>query len=257
VREVGQQLFQALFAGPLYRIYRASLEIAQQHGNRMRVVLRLATLELDALPWETLFDPETKTYLCRHQPLVRHIPAPYTTDPLEVRPPLRILGMVASPKDLPPLDVDAEKSCMVGALAGPMAAHPPAGGVEHQLIFRHCGYPSPQRNQRRSGDAVSHQRFRSIRVRPRLLHSYCPRPQYRRSSPQRTDIHPRVASQPGMDYSYTVPAGRGEATFRLPLTFRYVRCTLNRRASGVAAALQDLFKFRTFRGRLQLAAGCP
>jgi len=121
VREVGQQLFQALFAGPLYRIYRASLEIAQQHGNRMRVVLRLATLELDALPWETLFDPETKTYLCRHQPLVRHIPAPYTTDPLEVRPPLRILGMVASPKDLPPLDVDAEKSCMVGALAGPMA----------------------------------------------------------------------------------------------------------------------------------------
>ena len=98
VREVGRQLFQALFTGPVYGMYRASLGVAQQRGKRLRVVLRLTAPELAALPWETLFDPETETYLCRQEPLVRHVPAPYTADPLEVRPPLRILGLVASPR---------------------------------------------------------------------------------------------------------------------------------------------------------------
>ena len=70
-------------------MYRASLGVAQQRGTRLRVVLRLAAPELAALPWEMLFDPETETYLCRHEPLVRrHVPAPYTPDPLEVRAPL-------------------------------------------------------------------------------------------------------------------------------------------------------------------------
>lgn len=121
VREVGRQLFQALFAGPVYGMYRASLGAAQQRGKRLRVVLRLTAPELAALPWETLFDPETETYLCRQEPLVRHVPAPYTADPLEVRPPLRILGLVASPRDLPPLDVEAEKSHLAEALATPIA----------------------------------------------------------------------------------------------------------------------------------------
>ncbi|HLJ98935.1 MAG TPA: CHAT domain-containing protein [Streptosporangiaceae bacterium] len=121
VREVGRQLFQALFAGPVYGMYRASLGAAQQRGKRLRVVLRLTAPELAALPWETLFDPETETYLCRQEPLVRHVPAPYTADPLEVRPPLRILGLVASPRDLPPLDIEAEKSHLAEALADPIA----------------------------------------------------------------------------------------------------------------------------------------
>lgn len=122
VREAGQQLFRALFTGPVYGMYRASLGVAQQRGERLRVVLRLTAPELAALPWETLFDPETETYLCRQEPLVRHVPAPYTADPLEVRPPLRILGLVSSPAGLPPLDVAAEKRHLEGALAGPIAA---------------------------------------------------------------------------------------------------------------------------------------
>ena len=85
------------------------------------MVLRLIAPELAALPWETLFDPETETYLCRQEPLVRHVHAPYTADPLEVRPPLRVLGLVASPRGLPALDVDAEKAHLAEALAGPVA----------------------------------------------------------------------------------------------------------------------------------------
>src|SRR5271165_406566 len=121
VREVGRLLFEALFSGPVYGIYRASLAVARERGTRLRLVLRLTAPELAALPWEMLFDPETDTYVCRQEPLVRHVSAPYTPDPLEVRPPLRILGLVASPRGLPLLDVDTEIERLERALARPIA----------------------------------------------------------------------------------------------------------------------------------------
>jgi WD40 repeat protein len=122
IHQVGRQLFEAMFTGPVHSTYRASLGVAQERGHRLRVVLRLTAPKLAALPWEMLFDPETETYLCRQEPLVRHVPAPYTPDPLAVRPPLRILGLVASPRGLPALDVDAEKQHLAEALAEPVAA---------------------------------------------------------------------------------------------------------------------------------------
>jgi len=121
VREVGQRLFEALFNGPVYGAYRASLGAVQQGGERLRVVLRLTAPELAALPWEALFDPETQSYLCRREPLVRHVPAPFTQPPLEIRPPLRILGLVASPRGMPVLDVEAEQQNLETALAQPIA----------------------------------------------------------------------------------------------------------------------------------------
>jgi len=123
VRQAGQQLFDALFAGPVRGAYRASLGAAQQAGDQLRVVLRLAAPELAALPWEMLFDPETESYLCRNEPMLRRIPAPdYTPRALRVVPPLRILGVVSSPRGLPALDVDAEKERLEAALDGPIAA---------------------------------------------------------------------------------------------------------------------------------------
>ncbi|SDX03731.1 CHAT domain-containing protein [Arthrobacter sp. cf158] len=122
VREVGQELFQALFTREVYGTYRASLGAAQHAGQQLRVVLRLAAPELATMPWETLFDPETETYLCQTEPLLRHVPAPdYNQNPLDVAPPLRILGIVASPRDLPALDVQAEKEHLSRALAGPVS----------------------------------------------------------------------------------------------------------------------------------------
>ena len=122
VRGVGQQLFQALFTREVYGTYRASLGAAQHSGQQLRVVLRLAAPELAALPWEMMFDPETETYLCQTEPLLRHIPAPdYHLKPLEIVPPLRILGLVAAPRDLPSLDGEAEKRHLAAALGGPIS----------------------------------------------------------------------------------------------------------------------------------------
>ena len=120
LRQVGERLFRSLFVGEVYGTYRACLGIAQQRGEHLRVVLRLTVPKLAALPWEALFDPETGSYLCRKEPLVRHVPAPYTAPPLPVEGPLRILVVIASPRGLPALQVGVEQDRLSAALAGPI-----------------------------------------------------------------------------------------------------------------------------------------
>jgi CHAT domain len=120
LRRVGGQLFDALFVGPVLGTYRASMGVAMQRGEPLRVVLRLTAPRLAALPWEALYDPEIGAYICRKEPLVRRVPAPYTPEPLEVDPPLRVLGLVAAPRELPELDVTAEQQRLSEALAGPI-----------------------------------------------------------------------------------------------------------------------------------------
>ena len=122
LRQVGSELFRALFAGPIGTAYRASLAVARERGKKLRVVLRITAPELAVMPWEALYDEELQAYICRTEPLVRHIDAPYSPEPLPVRPPLRILGIVASPRGLPELNVDAEKQRLEQALAAPNAA---------------------------------------------------------------------------------------------------------------------------------------
>ncbi|WP_156766150.1 CHAT domain-containing protein, partial [Mycobacterium sp. E342] len=106
--------------GEVRDAYRASKGAAAQQGKPLRVVLRLTAPQLAALPWEALFDAEIDAYICRKEPLVRHVPAPFTPEPLKVTPPLRVLGLVASPRGMPALDVAAEQEHLSDALAAPI-----------------------------------------------------------------------------------------------------------------------------------------
>ena len=81
LRQTGQELFEALFAGSVGGVYRASLAVARERSSRLRVVLRLVASELSVLPWEAMWDPELEVYVCRREPLVRHVPAPFTPEP--------------------------------------------------------------------------------------------------------------------------------------------------------------------------------
>jgi tetratricopeptide (TPR) repeat protein/uncharacterized integral membrane protein len=121
LQRVGKQFFDALFSGRVLGEYRASLGVARQRGEPLRVVLRLTAPRLAPLPWEALFDPETEDFLCKREPLVRHVPAPFTSPVLEVTPPLRVLGLVSSPRGMPSLDVGAEQERLSAALATPIA----------------------------------------------------------------------------------------------------------------------------------------
>src|SRR5271166_4482205 len=116
IREVGQQLFEAVFAERVYGRYTASLQEAARRGEPLRLVLRLRAPELAALPWETMFDAEADEYLCQREPIVRYVETAQPASPLPVNPPLRILGLVSAPRDLPKLDVAEEQRRLTDAI---------------------------------------------------------------------------------------------------------------------------------------------
>jgi hypothetical protein len=110
-REAGELLFAALLgAGEVAGRYRAAAAVAAERGEGLRVVLRIDTPALAGLPWEAMFDRAAGAYVCRQDQLVLHVPVASVPAPLRVRPPLRILGVVSSPRELPALDVDKEET---------------------------------------------------------------------------------------------------------------------------------------------------
>ena len=116
IRQVGQQLFEAVFAERVYGRYTASVQEAARQGEPLRVVLRLRAPELAALPWEAMFDPEADEYLCQREPIVRYVETAQPITPLSVNPPLRVLGLVSAPSDLPALDVAEEQRRLTDAI---------------------------------------------------------------------------------------------------------------------------------------------
>jgi CHAT domain len=120
VREAGQALFAGLLGtGEVAGRYRAATAVAAERGEGLRVVLRIDTPALASLPWEAMFDQAAGAYVCRQDQLVRHVPVASVPTPLRVRPPLRILGVVSSPRGLPALDVEKEQDQLTRALARP------------------------------------------------------------------------------------------------------------------------------------------
>lgn len=117
VRSVGLLLFERIFTGAVGETYRMSRAVAAERGHDLQVRVRTDAAELAALPWETLFDPELGTYVCRRDPLVRVVPAGHSREPLAVTPPLQILAMVSAPANLDPIDVAGERDRLEDALA--------------------------------------------------------------------------------------------------------------------------------------------
>ncbi len=111
VQDFGRDLFNALFTGEVRSRYDVSQARAWRESTGLRLKLRIQAPELAALPWEFLYDPRQAEYIClsRHTPVVRYLELPQVIQPLTVAPPLRILGMIASPRDLPTLDTEREK----------------------------------------------------------------------------------------------------------------------------------------------------
>lgn len=122
LREVGEELFAALFSSPaLAGRYRACLAIAQDRDEPLRVVLRLNAPELAPLPWEVMYDAETGSFLSRREALLRQVPVTRGPAPLSVTRPLRILAIASNPRGLAPLDAEREAEYLAKALAEPIA----------------------------------------------------------------------------------------------------------------------------------------
>lgn len=121
VQEFGRMLFDALMTGDVRSLYDVSQKEASNKG--LRIKLRIADPALAALPWEFLYDSRRAEYICLsvHTPIVRYLELQQSPKALAVAPPLRILGMIASPTDLQTLDIQKERERVEQALAGLIA----------------------------------------------------------------------------------------------------------------------------------------
>jgi outer membrane protein assembly factor BamD (BamD/ComL family) len=117
VQDFGRELFEALFTSEVRSCYDVSLRAARQWKG-LRLKLRILPPELASLPWEYLWHPGQAEYvsLSTRTPIVRYLEVPQRIGPLAVRPPLRILAMIASPSDLHKLHPDREKQRIERAL---------------------------------------------------------------------------------------------------------------------------------------------
>ncbi|RPI35479.1 MAG: CHAT domain-containing protein [Methanoregulaceae archaeon] len=118
VKELGKELFDTIFPGEVGTRYDVSRQMARQEDMGLRLRLHLDAPEWVALPWEFLYDERQGDYICisRNTPVVRYLELPQEIKPLSVKPPLRILGLIASPNNLDPLDVKREKSLVETAI---------------------------------------------------------------------------------------------------------------------------------------------
>jgi len=106
----GEELFRALLGGQASNIYRLSLSEARKQGRGLRIRLANEIPALSAIPWEFMYDSEEGEFLAlsAETPLVRYARLARPRPALRISPPLRILGVIASPKDLKGLDVAGE-----------------------------------------------------------------------------------------------------------------------------------------------------
>ncbi|WP_119072250.1 CHAT domain-containing protein [Aggregatilinea lenta] len=115
-RSFGEALFGAVFDGPVYTVYFSSRDRASDAAG-LRVKLSLDNAgALATLPWEFLRDPAVDYLaLSSRTPLVRY-PRRLTQRPKpSFALPLRVLVMISSPRDMPPIDEQAEWDRLLAA----------------------------------------------------------------------------------------------------------------------------------------------
>ena len=114
--DTGKELFRALFTDEVSGLLRASLGSLRgpHEGLRINISINPRRPELallQELPWELLCRPETEDFLClsRRTPVVRSLEAHRERRPAIARPRrLRILVVMANPRDCTPLEVERE-----------------------------------------------------------------------------------------------------------------------------------------------------
>jgi hypothetical protein len=129
-RTLGDALLPASGTPPVRALFATSLARAQSAGNGLRLRLRLPP-ELSPLPWELLYlerngggetdgfvalDP--RVAIVRHEPLAALTPGPLAPGPL------KLVAALASPPEMPPVDLARNRRAIEGALGESAAVEP-------------------------------------------------------------------------------------------------------------------------------------
>ena len=116
-QRMGDQLFTALFNGPVRSLFDQSLGMIHGKGSGLRIKLHIdpedpSLAQLTGLPWEFLYQKETRDFLnlSGFTPVLRYLDIQRPYFPLSLEPPLRVLVVISQPLDYPPLDLQRERS---------------------------------------------------------------------------------------------------------------------------------------------------
>jgi len=119
IKKFGANLFNTVFTKDVFTCYMRSLDIARKDERGLRIRLRIDVPEFHNLPWEYLYNTQIKQFiaLSNDTPIVRYFDLPFPASTFAIKPPLKILVMLSSPKEYPALDLDQEWTKLNKALA--------------------------------------------------------------------------------------------------------------------------------------------
>jgi len=116
--ELGQRLFETVFAGKIRRFWERSLDQAHLHKHGLRLRLILESPELWDWPWEYLREPnEDFLILSRGVSIVRCPEVHRVVPALPIKQPLRVVVVIAQPRGSAELDSEREWQALKNALA--------------------------------------------------------------------------------------------------------------------------------------------
>jgi len=107
LQDFGQRLFLALFPKSVRALLQSSYRMAYEQRTHLRIRLQLEhSPQLQAVPWEYLYDPMRGEYLAlsQHTPLARYTQLMHRIQPLGLKTPLRMLVVIACPNGYRPFD---------------------------------------------------------------------------------------------------------------------------------------------------------
>jgi hypothetical protein len=109
-RQVGRRLSEAVLGGDVRSLFDRCRARARERREPIQLHVDTEGPNVSRIPWELLTDPDVPDdYLALRYPVIR---TPHLLDspppPQRLVPPMRVLGVVSTPHDLPSLDVEAE-----------------------------------------------------------------------------------------------------------------------------------------------------
>lgn len=117
LRDFGARLFGMLLPGEAKMLYYSCRAASNRLRRNLRIVLRIGPQDLAELPWEFMYDTKSCMFLGLHYPIIRYVEQALPSEKLWTKAsPLRVLGMIAAPRNRSELDSDSERSAVTAAL---------------------------------------------------------------------------------------------------------------------------------------------
>jgi hypothetical protein len=120
IREIGSQLFNAVFQKSVFTLYDTEYKTALQNRKELTVRLHIdsSILSKRNIPWETMFTGDFHICCSKNIPFSRSVRMEDEDRTIATEAPLRILVVVASPKGgkLGPIDAIKEQNALRGSL---------------------------------------------------------------------------------------------------------------------------------------------